>query len=140
MNARILKKLSKRSAPWLPLFGDHRKQFNTEEHGDMPWQLMRCDQKHLFRINGKFLGHGYFNSFKGTIAVGEMSGYYEPEWYDEPAYSALRDYLVLHFTNWEKHANNEDIEPTVSRRLHTPTDIFRAASDALDELLAEDKP
>lgn len=147
MNLRTLKKLSKRAAPLLPLLGDRRKQFRAEKDDNYTGLLLR-DRKH-FERRRTVHGEGRWGSFegeikrpaadgsgwvymrppshprKGTIMVGAISGYYEPEWDEETAWEALSEYVFCHFTDWSL------TEPVLLRRLDTPRAIFTAARDII---------
>lgn len=140
MNLRTLKKLSKRAAPLLPLLGDTRGQFPAERD-DNYTGLIITDRKHWERMRSVHPdlwdeheiktpakdGNGWIrlsspcHPRKGTIMVGALEGYYEPEWYEKTAWEALQDIVFIEFTEW-----GED-ECSLTRRLNTPSDILRAA-------------
>ncbi|MBN3853802.1 hypothetical protein G3N59_10460 [Paraburkholderia sp. Ac-20340] len=146
MNLRILKKLSKRAAPLLPLLGDCREQFRAERdgshtgqagierkhwdrtsvsHGGKPW---RHDIKFKVRRGERWVVMSPPSSpLKGTVIVGEMSGYYEPEWDEETAWESLERIVLDHFTDWDESG------PTALRRFRYPSDIFRAAREIIAE-------
>ena len=69
---------------------------------------------------------------KGTIMVGALEGYYEPEWDEETAYEALLDILYVEFTDW-----SEDGPCALMRDLSTVTGVFRAANDLARQREAE---
>lgn len=150
MNLRILKKLSKRAAPYLPLLGDDRQQFRAEAddnyHGLVikarkHWE--RCPSCHTDTFSeGEIVlaprcraGTRYpyvkvsmpSHPWPGTIMVGAVSGYYEPEWSEETAWGALDAMVRDHFCDWDETG------PTPTRRFRHPGDVFRAA----DEMVAE---
>lgn len=158
MNLRILKKLSKRAAPYLPLLGDNRQQFPSEKddnyHGliiraKKHWQ--RCVSVHADAFSsceGEYViapkcrqGTRYpyihvrppSHPWPGTVMVGAMQGYYEPEWDEECAWSALHSIVTCHFTDWDAVAREDDSVAWSTRRLRTPADIFRAANDIITE-------
>lgn len=144
MNLRILKKLSKRAAPLLPLLGDRRMQFRSE----------RCDNYHGMVIRDRtcwdrsrchptYRGHGdeiVFDSraghrvvmrppphpLKGTMMVGATSGYYQPEWDEECAWSALVSIVHNETADWAAYP-----EVGNSRRFNGVGDIFRAAHELI---------
>ena len=140
MNLRTLKKLSKRAAPLLPLLGDDRRQFPAER-GENYTGLVITARKHWERmrsVNADLWGEHEIKTLakdgdgwirmssprhprKGTIMVGALEGYYEPEWDEETAWEALQDIVFEEFTAW-----GED-ECSLTRRLDTPSDILRAA-------------
>ncbi len=154
MNLRTLKKLCKRAAPLLPLLGDDRKQFRAE-----PWENYHHafigDRKHWDRRNvragleprndwttprGKSIvyvtrkGHTVLiehpsHPRKGTIMVGAVSGYYEPEWDEQCAWSALEDIVYAHFQDWD--ASGNDLIQT--RSFSSVGDVFRAAHEIIAE-------
>lgn len=161
MNLRILKKLSKRAAPYLPLLGDHRQQFPAEWRDNYHGLLIRAEkhwERHVsvhaeaFRsYDGEYViapkcreGTRYpyihirppSHPWPGTVMVGAMAGYYEPEWDEECAWGALHNIVAIHFTDWAAMADDEYVGPVLTRRLRTPADIFRAA----DEMIAERCP
>lgn len=151
MNLRTLKKLSKRAAPLLPLLGDMRKQFRAARDGNYIGGSVIMDRKHWERgrsVHGECVrqfeikwpardGGGWIwmippdHPRKGTIMVGETSGYYEPEWDEECAWSALENLVRCHFTDW--HPDHEGT-PKLLRPLGTAREILRAARDMAVEL------
>lgn len=126
MNLRILKKLSKLSAPLLPILGDNRQQFPSERHDNYHgafisdrkhWERGSCHPTYKGR-NGWTTQRGAEIVFstragrrivmgppchprKGTMMVGATSGYYETEWDEECAYIALERIVTHHFTDWD---------------------------------------
>lgn len=148
MNLRILKKLSKRAAPLLPLLGDHREQFRSEKddnyHGLIirarkHWERMRCHPSHQEKCSDSAIiytsrtGHRIsmrtpYHPRKGTIMVGAMQGYYEPEWDEESAYGALLTAVIWHFTDY---SDPDHLRPTRSTR--TPHEVFAAAAEMIRE-------
>lgn len=59
---------------------------------------------------------------KGTIMVGAMEGYYEPEWSEQTAYEALCDIVFMEFTDWREESQD------LTRPLNNPSLIFAAAA------------
>lgn len=153
MNLRILKKLSKRAAPYLPLLGDRREQFLSEAGDNYHGMIIRA-RKHWERCasaHADCIRQGEYvikpkgragtrwpfvkvyppsHPWPGTLMVGAVSGYYEPEWDEECAWAALDSIVRNHFCDWDEDG------PTPTRRLLTPRDVFRAADDILAERLA----
>ncbi|HHV66398.1 MAG TPA: hypothetical protein GXX48_01925 [Ochrobactrum intermedium] len=160
MNLRTLKKLSKRAAPLLPLLGENRQQFRsaharTGENyhhtfiGDRKhWERSRCHPSYEARngwagcgnrgaeiVYQTRAGHTVVvrppvHPRKGTVMVGGMSGYYEPEWDEEDAWSALECIVCHHFSEWD-----EELETFyLTRPLPTVTSIFQAADEIIAEL------
>lgn len=155
MNLRTLKKLSKRAAPLLPLLGDDREQipakpYDNYHHGFIGdrkhWERSRCHPTYQGR-NGWLHRRGAEIVFmshkgktmvmrppshprKGTIMVGCMSGYYEPEWDEQDAWSALEDLVGWHFCE----SDGEDLIPT--RAFPTIASIFQTAH----EMIAATRP
>jgi hypothetical protein len=141
VNLRILKKLSKRAAPLLPLLGDDRKQFKAEKgdsytsvrgHDFKHWERMRSVHGDTFRGTIKYRpkhGRGWIammeppHPLKGTVMVGEMVGYYEPEWEEHTAWEALHRLVIEYFTDW----NEDGPIWTHKGKLDTPTRILSAA-------------
>lgn len=152
MNLRILKKLSARAAPLLPLLGDTRQQFPAIEGNNYHGTVIR-DRKcwDRSRCHPTYTGHGEaivyttragrrmvmrppHHPLAGTIMVGGMSGYYEPEWDEECAWLALANLVWWHFTDWGDQVDSDGLPvPIRTRRLRTPSDIFRGAADMLAE-------
>ncbi|WP_054945004.1 hypothetical protein [Novosphingobium sp. KN65.2] len=153
MNLRILKKLSKRAAPYLAALGDRREQFRAEQgenyHGLIirdrtDWERSWCHPSHhigwhregeMYCVEAR-KGYRYMvrmpsHPLKGTIMVGAMEGYYEPEWDEETAYGALRTIVIDRFTCWEA-IFAEDDRPCMTRDLSTVSKLFAAA----DEMVA----
>jgi hypothetical protein len=145
VNLRILKKLSRKAAPYLPLLGDDRLQFPSE-YGDN-YHGVRIDDRTCWdrtRCHASYTGHGEeivwttragarivmrppSHPLPGTIMVGAVSGYYEPEWDEECAWLALSCRVRDEFCDWDETG------PTPTRRFRNPGDIFRAA----EELIAQ---
>lgn len=143
MNLRTLKKLSKRAAPYLPQLGDDRQQFAAERY-DNYTGLVITARKHFERgrsVHDELYGEGMIKTLardgqgwvyakppshprKGTIMVGALSGYYEPEWDEETAYEALLDIVYAEFTEW-----SEEGASPLTRDLSTVGQVFRAADD-----------
>lgn len=143
MNLRTLKKLSKRAAPLLPLLGDDRKQFaarkdenytgliiSARKHWERGWSVhdeVYFDEIKTPAKNGR--GWTYIkppsHPRKGTVMVGGMEGYYEPEWSEQTAYEALRDIVFMEFTDWREESQD------LTRPLHSHSLIFAAAADLI---------
>ena len=153
MNLRILKKLSKRAAPLLPLLGDKREQFAAEKSENYSGTTGH-DRKHWERHHALYplYLHGDItykprhgekwivlrepsHPLKGTVMVGEISGYYEPEWSEETAWDSLRDIVYWNFTEMidvtDSTGDAEWQHPVCKRDLSTPTLIFKAAQEIL---------
>lgn len=148
MNLRILKKLSKRAAPLLAQLGDRREQFAARKdenyHGILilarkHWERGRSVHPDVGRdleiktpaADGKgwvYL-HPPYHPRKGTIMVGAVSGYYEPEWDEECAWTALENIVYWHFTDYDPET--EDLVPT--RFFRTPRDLLAAAREIIAE-------
>lgn len=151
MNLRTLKKLSKQAAPLLPLLGDHRKQFpavrgdnyigivirarkHWERGRSVHADIMREEQVKKPAADGKgwVYMHPPSHPRKGTIMVGRMDGYEEPEWEEESAWEALEDLVYYHFCYYD----GVHIVPT--RRFRRPADILAAAAEMIREAQAGD--
>lgn len=146
MNLRILKKLSKRAAPLLAALGDERGQFRSER-GDNCTGLSIRSRKHFERMRSPHRdligeghikrpaadGNGYvsmsppYHPRKGTVMVGSVSGYYEPEWDEETAWEALLNLVYWSFMDFGDCESGHI--PTPTRKLRTPSDYFKAAAD-----------
>lgn len=165
MNLRTLKKLSKRAAPYLPILGDNRQQFpavgdENYHHGFIGdrkhWERGRCHPSYEAR-NSWTSARGAeivrktrsgrtivirppVHPRKGTIMVGATTGYFEPEWDEQCAWSALENIVRDHFTDWDSlirdtEDGKSDEAPAggyLTRDLSTVSQIFRAA----DEMVA----
>lgn len=150
MNLRILKKLSKRAAPLLPLLGDRREQFPAEKYDNFTGLLIR-ERKHFNRQRsphgdsfkeGEIKrpardGRGGYVAMwppdhprKGTVMVGAVSGYYEPEWDEETAWESLIHIVYWHFMEIDEGA---DLAMVSTRTFRTPSDYFAAARDIISE-------
>lgn len=152
MNLRTLKKLSKRAAPLLLQLGDDRQQFPAEKlenyHetfiGDRKhWDRRRCAPNYegrndwgiprgaeivfTTRKGSRVVMHTPWHPRKGTIMVGAVSGYYEPEWGEQDAWFALDSIVRSHF---EMYSDEGDFLG-LSRDLNTPAQIFNAAKDII---------
>jgi hypothetical protein len=151
MNLRILKKLSKRAAPLLPLLGDTREQYPAKKE-DSFVSVSIYDWKHWERMRAKFPferdmkrrpkdGHDWIVmrspsfAWPGTAMVGSMCGYEEPEWEEETAWESLRSMIYWEFVEWNDVADaTGDAEwptPVCKRDLSTPTLVFAAAREVL---------
>lgn len=129
MNKRILKKLCKRAAPLLPLLRDNREQFTVDSEWPCDsWSIRGMDRKSYERWRGKINEHHYFEPLHGTIGVGAMSGYYEPEWDDSPAWIALKDNVLAHCWVYDSH-DPLSLGGKPDRKLNNPSQVFAAAVD-----------
>lgn len=155
MNLRILKKLSKRAAPLLPLLGDNREQFpaarwenftHTRGHDRKHWERSRVPYPLDLRGDIKYRpkdGRQWIvmrepsYALKGTVMVGETAGYYEPEWEEETAWESLCEIVYWHFVEMvyatDSTGDAEWPHPVCNRDLSTPTLILRAAQEIIDQ-------
>lgn len=69
---------------------------------------------------------------KGTINIGWMSGYYEPEWEEETAWEALRTAVLNHFTTITNINDGKDFRYEVTRKLDEIGDYFKAANEIIN--------
>ncbi|MCV9910200.1 hypothetical protein OIV19_21635 [Brucella sp. HL-2] len=152
MNLRTLKKLSKRAAPLLPLLGDTREQFPAKPYdnyhhgfiGDHKhWERGRChptyegrnDWLHprgaqiLFttRKGKPMVMKPPSHPRKGTIMVGCTVGYYEPEWDEQDAWSALQSNVESYFQEFD----GENL--ILTRAFPTVASVFAAAHEIIAE-------
>lgn len=150
-NLRILKKLSKRAAPWLERLGDHRQQFRAARgenyHGCVVtdlgcWERRRCRPDYqpfgeevlrVSRSGATLLLSPPPHPLPGTVMVGAVSGYYEPEWHEECAWEALDDLVRWHFVEW---GDGEEADLVPTRRIRSVSDVFAAAADMAADLEA----
>lgn len=155
MNLRTLKKLSKKAAPLLPLLGDDRNQFRAAHHMQCKnyFHTIILERKHWERgrsVHGDPLRHLERKSLakdgqgwvwrappshprKGTIMVGSMYGYYEPEWEEETAWEALCSLVRTYFSDWDPEKENV----VLTRYFERPGDIIRAAHEMIDAAALE---
>ncbi len=147
MNLRILKKLSKRAAPLLPLLGDKREQFPNEA-----WEgcigFGGFERKHLDRSSTKYPRDGQTqylprhgkqwvvlrepdSPWAGTPMLGAMSCGESPEWDEETTWEALRDQVFDYFT--EYWVQGDEVASRMQRRLRTPAAIFRVLPAMIEE-------
>lgn len=148
MNLRTLKKLSKRAAPLLPLLGDTRQQFPAERWDNYTglvirarkhWDRSPCHPSYepwsdrsikvTTRAGQTIAMSPPSHPLKGTVMVGAVTGYYEPEWDEQTAYEALLSIVRVEFTDWI----DRDEVPPLTRRLDTPSHVFAAARDLVDQ-------
>lgn len=153
MNLRTLKKLSKRAAPLLLKLGDDREQFRAVKgenyHGGTVrarkhWVRIRCHPSHqecrerdrvvfTSRAGHRISMRPPPHPLQGTIMVGGMSGYFEPEWDEDAAYPALQRIVSWSFFDYDPASD----EVIVTRRLRTPHDVFAAADDLISGKVGE---
>lgn len=148
MNLRILKKLSKRAAPLLPEIGICSGKLFPAARCDNYTSSTGHERKHWERGNAAYpcnfshyhyfqsrrgLGNPYMHQpdhpLKGTMMLGWTSGYEEPEWEEEDAWTILRNNVCGHFSDWS------DLErgPVPLRRLKNPSAILKAATEAIED-------
>lgn len=145
MNLRILKKLSKVAAPILVQLGDTREQFNagkceafivTTGHDRKHWERHRARYPLDLRGDIKFRPKNGSDwivmrepsyALKGTVMVGWMSGYYEPEWEERSAWCALVEWLLDYYFEFDEQTG----QAYCSRDLRTTEKILYAARDAI---------
>lgn len=102
---RLFKKLCKRAHSLLVRWDPHCEG-QTMRHTREDWASDWLGSNSQDRFGRDIL------PLKGTLGFGRMSGYYEPEWDDESAYSALRASVFWHFiehdadgeASWPEHA------------------------------------
>lgn len=144
MNLRILKKLSKRAAPLLRQLGDTREQFTTGgEAGECSWSYCGFERKSYERFLGQrrdWLAH-----MDGIQATGATTGYYEPEWDDEPCWIALRNHVIESFGDWREVPGTEDeggcprLEWVRFRRFPNPPAILQAVPELIESRRREEE-
>ena len=154
MNLRTLKKFSKRAVPYLDRVGDKRERYPAEK-GDSYVGLVVRDMNKLDRhpsAHRKVIAkethvatiapkgrkgtkfpyvklHYPCHPLKGTIMVGVMCGYEEPEWDEQTAWEALLRWVYnQHF--W--YDPDTDTSGSSIPKHLKPNDIFKEA----DRLLA----
>ena len=139
----------------LAVLGDTREQFPARKW-DSNTSVGGHDRKHWERTRAKYplrrrgditvrpnSGEDWIvlrqptAPWKGTVMVGEMSGYYEPEWDEETAYEALQDIVFWHFAEMtyptDATGDAEWPRPICHRDVSTPNLVFDAARAMLIE-------
>ncbi|MEQ6328131.1 hypothetical protein VLF92_07335 [Pseudomonas chengduensis] len=158
MNLRILKKLSKRAAPLLAAIGDGRKQFPAERgedytscrgHDRKHWERNRYPNPshwegdiHVKPRSGQgiiVLSLRHICPWPGTVMVGWSSGYYEPEWEEEDAWTLLAQDVRDHWTDYRElppvtidDMDFPDYEIAILRRFRNPSQILKAAHELVE--------
>lgn len=120
MNLRILKKLSSRAAPYLAPLGDRRGQFRAVKAENFTSTV-------IYDHKGK--PNQWAEPLKGTIMVGAVSGYYEPEWDEETAWDSLKGIIRWSFVEYDQDA--DELRSTREINFRRPGEVFRAAEDLL---------
>ena len=132
MNPRILKKLSKRADELIQKLDctSAERVFYGDEF-DPCLRSSKMDKRYVEHWQGKPNDQGYFRVLLNTIGYGEVSGYYEPEWEDSPAYDLLRGFVIDANTDWDNFDCDSGDYPELLITLKTPSQIFRAAEELL---------
>ncbi|WAC75340.1 hypothetical protein OU995_11840 [Roseateles sp. SL47] len=73
---------------------------------------------------------------RGTLGFGRMSGYYEPEWGDESAYSALRASLFWHFVRFDSDGEMQ-AWPDDAPDLRNWREVLKAADSIVAKVVAD---
>lgn len=159
MNLRILKKLSKRAAPHLAALGDSRRQFRADAEESYT-NTLGFERKHWRRSTiphfsgwkgdieyrnrrGDAIVHlseSYIHPWAGTVMVGAMEGYYEPEWHECTAWDSLKDLVRDHYMDVDLDQMTEGDEGYLEcpwiclRHLPTTRDVLAALPDVLADL------
>lgn len=156
MNKRILKKLSKRAEPLLAALGRTPKEFYISE-GDSYTSSTGHDRKHWERNRARYplnlrgeihiqprtgegvivLDENYLNPWPGTVMLGWMVGYYEPEWEEDDAWSFLKSLVRDTFMEVREVPESDDglgcpaMDWVCLRRLRNPSQILRAVPELI---------
>ncbi|KFH18605.1 hypothetical protein IB60_16610 [Brucella abortus LMN1] len=159
MNLRILKKLSKRAAPLLPLLGVNRQQFRASHarSGENFHHTFIGDRKHWERYGSideaPYNRHGLSIEIttrtgrtiimqppkvprKGTIMVrpeGPTRPYLDPRFVNEDAWHVLECIVCQHFNTFNPEKGNY----YGARAFPTVTSIFQAADEIIAERMGE---
>ncbi|PMS91930.1 hypothetical protein [Vibrio parahaemolyticus] len=100
MNSRILKKLCKRAEKYTKAF----KHLERLDEGNDPVSITKFDRKHKEKwCRPKSVSSNYVYLWPGTISYGSMSGGYEPEWEDTPAYFILKEIYFWDHQKWDQN-------------------------------------
>jgi hypothetical protein len=158
MNLRTLKKLSKRAAPLIVQLDDRREQFPAQRDDNYHGCLI-ANKKHWERrkVHATYEPRNDYSTRrgaevlkrtrkgnlillkppthprKGTVMVGGVCGYEQPEWSEECAWFVLDSIVRDHFTDWDK-AFDENIPPggSLTRELRLPSQILKAAHEIIE--------
>jgi len=132
MNPRILKKLSQRAAKVLEQLGEVKGLEMVVVGKDCLEEIERTvkvDRKHHLRWKHLPNTRGNFIQKRGTVGYGAMSGGYELEWWDQCAYSMLRDFLYFELCS-DFLCNDEEPSERI-KHLKNPSCVFRHAKNIL---------
>lgn len=117
---RLFKKLCKRAHALIVRWEPHSSH-QTVRHRAGDWS--------------DWIGRGV-DPLPGTLGFGRMSGYYEPEWEDESAYSALCALLFWHFVEIDSQGEMQPW-PTSAPRLRCWRDVLAAADRVVAKVESE---
>lgn len=157
MNLRILKKLSKRAAPFLAALGIKDEQFPAERWEDYT-DSSGHDRKHRGRNRARYpmaprdndihltprrgegvivLSETYLHPWPGTVMLGWSSGYETPEWEENDAWSILKRHVLDHWTEYREVAVDDesdfpDYALITHRRFRNPSEILRAVPEVIE--------
>ena len=157
MNLRILKKLSKRAAPYLAALGITDKQFLAERWEDYT-DSSGHDRKHRERRRARYpmgplhgdihlhprrgegvivLSEAYLHPWPGTVMLGWNVGYETPEWEENDAWSILERSVLDHWTEYREVGTDDesgfsDYELITHRRFRNPAAVFRALPEVIE--------
>lgn len=148
MNLRILKKLSKRAAPLLLELGFKERELFAAARMENYTSCSGHERKHWERGNARYpcnfshyhyfdsrrgLGNPYMHQpdhpLKGTMMLGWTSGYEEPEWEEDDAWTILRNNVRGHFSDWSDFERG----PVPKRQLNNPSAILNAALEVIED-------
>lgn len=98
MNSRILKKLCRRAEKYTEAFQGLER---VDDGCNDPVSIRKFDRKHKEKwCRPKIVSSNYIQFLFGTPSYGGMSGYYEQEWEDTPAYFILLQIFQDQFIEW----------------------------------------
>lgn len=141
MNLRILKKKSKQAVPFLKKYYPHALRegvFMAVRGDNYHGQVIRCgcppkrwwgDKNATMRERRLDKGCDCSHPLKGTPMVGGMSGYYEPEWHEETALDALRE--------WALYGDPGGMPPDEWRRVMAITGTTQKQIDSIQAWMEE---
>lgn len=101
-----------------------------KEDFDKIERTVKVDKKHHSRWKRLPNTRGDFVQKRGTVGYGGMSGGYESEWWDQCAYSILRDVVYFELIS---ECFYDDEPPKNIKHLKNPSNIFKYARKMIND-------
>ena len=124
MNARILKKLCKRSTPYLKEVCTGFEFFKTRAGESESFTARKFDMKHFERWGHR--SPRYIQTFHGTDCMGWWTGGEESVWECRHTFHMLSTFVFDHFTV-VLNVKSEPRFSYVGPRIRCRSDVFKAA-------------